>query len=170
MKNLFVIRHSKAMLYREGQEDHDRTLNKIGKEDAKITGNWLNNLGINIDIIYSSSSLRAKATTTILTEHLDSKPKVIIDNNLYLADENYLFQYIKQIDEEYEAIALVGHEPGLKRLINLLTGSFVSGLENTLDNKFSTSAAAVILLNIPFWSSINEREGTLFKYFNNRNT
>ena len=45
MKNLFVIRHSKAMLYREGQEDHDRTLNKIGKEDAKITGNWLNNLG-----------------------------------------------------------------------------------------------------------------------------
>ena len=166
MKNLFVIRHSKAKLYREGQEDHDRTLNKIGKEDAKITGNWLNNLGINIDIIYSSSSLRAKATTTILTEHLDSKPKVIIDNNLYLADENYLFQYIKQIDEEFEAIALVGHEPGLKRLINLLTGSFASGLEN----KFSTSAAAVIVLNIPFWSSINEREGTLFKYFNNRNT
>ena len=38
MKNLFVIRHSKAMLYREGQEDHDRNLNKIGKEDAKITG------------------------------------------------------------------------------------------------------------------------------------
>ena len=65
MKNLFVIRHSKAMLYREGQEDHDRTLNKIGKEDAKITGNWLNNLGINIDIIYSSSSLRAKATSKI---------------------------------------------------------------------------------------------------------
>ena len=36
MKNLFVIRHSKAMLYREGQEDHDRTLNKIGKINISI--------------------------------------------------------------------------------------------------------------------------------------
>ena len=170
MKNLFIIRHSKAKPYIEGQEDHDRPLNKIGKEDAKITGNWLNNVSINIDIIFSSSSLRTKATTALITEHLDSKPKVIIDNNLYLADENYLFQYIKQINVEFDTIALVGHEPGLKRLLNLLSGSFVSGLENVLDKKFSTSAAAVILLNIPFWSSINEREGTLFKYFNNRNT
>lgn len=166
MKNLFVIRHSKAKLNEEGEEDFERALNKSGEEGAKFSGKWISNLEINLEKIFSSSAVRSKQTTEILAKQLKIPPKIVFESNLYLADEYDLLEYIKLIDDKLNNIAIIGHEPGLKRLILMLTGSFKPGLDEVLNRKFSTSSVAIISLNIPFWSSLNEREGVLSEYFN----
>ena len=80
MKNLYIIRHAKAKLFREGQEDHDRELNKTGKIEASICGKWINNLDKKLDIIYSSSSVRTHQTTKIIIEEIEYNPQINMIN------------------------------------------------------------------------------------------
>ena len=165
MKNLYIIRHARAKLYREDQEDHDRELNKIGKKEASISGKWINNFDKKIDIICSSSSVRTHQTTKIIIKEIEYNPQIIIEPKLYLSGEYNLLNYIKSLDDNMDNVAIIGHEPGLKRLAVLLTGSYTQGLESVLDKKFSTSTVAVITFNVSLWSALSEREGYLFEYF-----
>ena len=96
MKNLYIIRHAKAKLFREGQEDHDRELNKTGKIEASICGKWINNFDKKIDIIHSSSSLRTHQTTKIIIKEIEYNPQIIIEPKLYLSEEHNLLNYIKK--------------------------------------------------------------------------
>jgi len=166
MKNLYIIRHAKAKLFREGQEDHDRELNKTGKIEASICGKWINNLDKKLDIIYSSSSVRTHQTTKIIIEEIEYNPQIIIEPKLYLSEEHNLLNHIKALDDNMDNVAIIGHEPGLKRLAVLLTGNYTQGLEGVLEKKFSTSTVAIITFNVSLWSALSEREGYLFEYFN----
>jgi len=166
MKNLYIIRHARAKLSREDQEDHDRELNKTGKIEASISGKWINNFDKKIDIICSSSSVRTHQTTKIIFKEIEYNPQIIIEPKLYLIGERNLLNYIKSLDDNMDNVAIIGHEPGLKRLAVLLTGSYTQGLEGVLDRKFSNSTVAVITFNVSLWSALSEREGYLFEYFN----
>ena len=166
MKNLYIIRHARAKLSREDQEDHDRELNKTGKIEASISGKWINNFDKKIDIICSSSSVRTHQTTKIIIKEIKYNPQIIIEPKLYLSGEHNLLNYIKSLDDNMDNVAIIGHEPGLKRLAVLLTGSYTQGLESVLDRKFSTSTVAIITFNVSLWSALSEREGYLFDYFN----
>ena len=166
MKNLYIIRHAKAKLFREDQEDHDRELNKTGKIEASICGKWINNFDKKIDVIYSSSSVRTHQTTKIIVKEIEYNPRIIIEPKLYLSEEHNLLNYIKALDDSMDNVAIIGHEPGLKRLAVLLTGNYTQGLEGVLEKKFSTSTVVIITFNVSLWSALSEREGYLFEYFN----
>ncbi|PPR29240.1 MAG: hypothetical protein CFH31_00585 [Alphaproteobacteria bacterium MarineAlpha9_Bin1] len=165
MKNLFIIRHAKAKSSKQGQEDYDRELNKEGKLRASISGKWINSLSEKIDLICCSSSSRTQQTTKIIANEMKYNPKIIVEPNLYSSDEYDLFHYIKSLDNNKDNLAIVGHEPGLKRLAILLTGTFKPGLEGVLEKKFSSSTIAIITFNISVWSLLSEREGHLSEYF-----
>ena len=119
-----------------------------------------------LDIIYSSSSVRTHQTTKIIIEEIEYNPQIIIEPKLYLSEEHNLLNHIKALDDNMDNVAIIGHEPGLKRLAVLLTGNYTQGLEGVLEKKFSTSTVAIITFNVSLWSALSEREGYLFEYFN----
>jgi len=82
----------------------------------------LKELGAKIDLILTSPYLRAADTARTLRKKLDlEKDKLVMMDNLSpVGDPDRL---MKEINEKYgtaENIALVGHEPGLSRLISVL--------------------------------------------------
>ncbi|KAL7986849.1 hypothetical protein Chor_013132 [Crotalus horridus] len=67
-RHIFLIRHSQYNL--DGQQDKDRILTKLGREQAELTGMRLASLGLKFDKIVHSSMARATETTNIISKHL----------------------------------------------------------------------------------------------------
>ncbi|XP_026540721.1 serine/threonine-protein phosphatase PGAM5, mitochondrial [Notechis scutatus] len=76
-RHIFLIRHSQYNL--EGQQDKDRILTKLGREQAELTGMRLASLGLKFDKIVYSSMARATETTNIISKHLPGVTKLSTD-------------------------------------------------------------------------------------------
>ena len=165
MKYLYIIRHAKAERHIDGQEDHDRALVDIGKKRALILSKWLKNISPKIEKIYCSSSKRTIQTTELIKQELSHNIHVEEKSELYGASLDELINFLLFIsDDSLNSIGIVGHEPGLKQLALYLTGAYGKGLENVLNNQFSTSSSIVLILNITRWDQIGERIGTVAHY------
>ena len=57
---LFVMRHAEATMM--AQSDKERRLTAQGKTQARVQGQWLNNLGLNWDVVLVSPYARAQET------------------------------------------------------------------------------------------------------------
>jgi phosphohistidine phosphatase len=123
--NLYIVRHAIAE-QRDGHssedEDSQRPLTDAGRKKFRQIARGLGRLGTQVDLILTSPYLRAADTARILQEKLDlEKDKLVIMDDLSpVGDPDRL---IKNIGDQYgstENIALVGHEPGLSRLISVL--------------------------------------------------
>ncbi|KAM3825903.1 serine/threonine-protein phosphatase PGAM5, mitochondrial isoform 2-T4 [Vipera latastei] len=76
-RHIFLIRHSQYNL--DGQQDKDRILTKLGREQAELTGMRLASLGLKFDKIVHSSMTRATETTNIISKHLPGVTKLSTD-------------------------------------------------------------------------------------------
>ncbi|XP_063171480.1 serine/threonine-protein phosphatase PGAM5, mitochondrial isoform X3 [Candoia aspera] len=76
-RHIFLIRHSQYNL--DGQQDKDRILTKLGREQAELTGKRLASLGLKFDKIVHSSMARATETTNIISKHLPGVAKLSTD-------------------------------------------------------------------------------------------
>src|SRR6056297_2318257 len=62
MRRLVLMRHAKSSWGDPGLDDHDRPLNKRGKQSAKALGDWLRAQTIVVDQALVSSSVRTVET------------------------------------------------------------------------------------------------------------
>ncbi len=123
--NLYVVRHAIAeQRDTSSSEDEDsrRPLTQTGRKKFRQIAKGLRDMDTQIDLILSSPYLRAADTARILQKKLDlDKDKLVMMDDLSpVGDPDRL---IKDIAEKYgtiQNIALVGHEPGLSRLISVL--------------------------------------------------
>uniref|UniRef100_A0A8D0DNH1 Serine/threonine-protein phosphatase PGAM5, mitochondrial n=1 Tax=Salvator merianae TaxID=96440 RepID=A0A8D0DNH1_SALMN len=76
-RHIFLIRHSQYNL--DGNNDKDRTLTLLGREQAELTGKRLASLGLKFDKIVHSSMTRATETTDIISRHLPGVKKLSTD-------------------------------------------------------------------------------------------
>ena len=60
MKTLLIMRHAKSSWKEQDLPDHDRPLNKRGKNDAPRMGKLLKDEDLVPDLIMSSTAVRAK--------------------------------------------------------------------------------------------------------------
>ena len=60
MKTLLILRHAKSSWKDSSLTDHDRPLNKRGKQDAPRMGKFLLQQGLTPDRIISSTAKRAR--------------------------------------------------------------------------------------------------------------
>ncbi len=116
MKQLLVIRHAKSSWDNPDLQDNERPLNKRGLEDAPLMANVLRTHNFNLDKIFSSSALRAKMTTEIFAKELKIPESMIeYTDELYNASRREILNFIKRLDDKYQSIAIVGHNPGFNR-------------------------------------------------------
>ena len=165
MKTLYLIRHAKSGWSKPDTRDFERPLSRKGKKDINTIGSYLALRGINPDLILSSCALRAQETTDKLAK------KIQFDGIRYYLEELYLtsLEDIKEIvmiqDDEIESMFMIGHNPQLHELANILTDEHIS--------KFPSLGVVAINFDITSWSEISKRKGELdffifpkqFKYY-----
>lgn len=129
MKTLFVVRHAKSSWKEASLNDFDRPLNKRGKHDAPEMGKRLKRAQVKPDLIISSPAKRALDTAEIIAKEVGYPEGSIrkIDT-IYEASLSDLIALIHALDDRYDTILLVGHNPGLTYLLNHLSGEHVQNL------------------------------------------
>jgi len=143
MKTLLLMRHAKSSWKDESLTDHDRPLNKRGKKTAPLMGHLLREKNLVPDLIVSSTAVRARSTAEAAAEASGYPSGVTLTDELYLATAGEILRYAQERTEDtLERVMLVGHNPGMEDLVNMLSGR---------REPFPTAALAVFELGIDSW-------------------
>jgi len=156
MKTIVLIRHAKSDRKSKKTSDFERPLSKRGLKDAPLMGKVLKNI-ITPDLILTSPAARALKTAQSIAAAYNMNGETIQTNpQLYLESKSTLLNAIKQTDNRYNTVFVVGHNPGLTDLINYLS------LE-TVDN-LPTSGAFAVNFDTENWEDIDSASGKLLFY------
>lgn len=123
--NLYIVRHAIAEQRQDNtseEEDSQRTLTDQGRKKFRKIARGLGDLGVQLDMILTSPYVRAVDTAKILRKKLDlGKDQLVVMQDI--APGGDAARLIGEIAQKYgnlEGVAVVGHEPGLSRLISTL--------------------------------------------------
>jgi phosphohistidine phosphatase len=146
MKTLILMRHAKSSWKEPELADHDRPLNKRGEKDAPRMGRLLKDKKLVPDLIYSSTAARARQTVEGLVEKSGFKHKVEYIESLYMAEPSLLIETIKKTPDKVDSLLVVGHNPGLEGLVQILSRKVES---------LPTGSIARISLPIDHWEELS---------------
>ncbi len=150
MKKLYLMRHAKSSWKDKNLEDIKRPLNKRGKKDAPLMGKVLKKREISPDVIISSSAKRAYKTAKAVAKELGyPKEEIIKDKRLYLINFGEFLDYIKNLDDKYQSVLIIGHNPGISDLFSYITGK---------ESQMPTAAVGGVEFNINSWKEIEKGE------------
>ena len=129
MKTLTILRHAKSSWSDSSLPDHDRPLNARGERDAPMMAGRLRQAGIRPSLILCSSAARAGATAKEIAKEI-SYPLEFLqrEKGLYHASVNGLLEILAEQDVGFNSILIVGHNPGLTDLANLLVPDLTDNL------------------------------------------
>jgi phosphohistidine phosphatase len=157
MKELYLLRHAKSSWDDPTIDDIDRPLNKRGKNDAVFMGNVMRQLNLFPEIIVSSSAKRAYSTAKRIAGVLEyEKERVIKDSELYDCSVEHFYVFIKSLNDVYNKILIVGHNPEITLFTNKLCNESIANIP--------TCGLAVIKTNAKFWSDISFGNGILSSF------
>jgi phosphohistidine phosphatase len=158
MKRLYLIRHAKSSWDDPDLADFERPLNKRGKEDAPVLGKRLKKSKVKLDLVLSSPAKRALKTAKIIAKELGfPKKQIVTDEFLYNASVSTLLNVIQNIDDTFQQVMLVGHNPGLTDLAQYLT--------NVQIDNIPTCGVFCMDFDHPSWQEVAEGKGK-FVFFN----
>jgi phosphohistidine phosphatase len=78
-----------------------------------------------------------------------------------MADAGALLDLIRAIPDEVNAALLIGHNPGLERLLVEISKDDKHGLRDRVAEKYPTAALAVVELPVKSWAKIEPGSGTI---------
>ncbi|QSH41236.1 histidine phosphatase family protein [Lentisphaerota bacterium ZTH] len=147
MKNLIIIRHSKTEKY--GKSDFERKLTERGRTDAATVGKLLKKNGVKPEMLLCSPAKRARKTAKILTGSADWPQDIIAEDMiLYTEGACEIISQLRSFDDSLRTLVIVGHNPVLLEIVNILSKTGISGLRTSGVVKMRFKAAA--------WSDISE--------------
>lgn len=121
MKRITFIRHAKSSWDNPTLKDFNRPLNDRGVNDAPLMAKEFVKRNIPFDLIISSPSKRTTQTLELMCPHLQYElPDVLWERAFYHADPKTILMMIKPLPERIEHICIVGHNPGITEIVNIL--------------------------------------------------
>lgn len=147
MKLLLVMRHAKSSWKYDDLADHDRPLKKRGISDAEAMGKHLKDKDLTPHIIIASTAERARKTAKIVAEASHYNGDIVLEHGFYHAGPIDYIRALQHLDETIQLAMVIGHNPGLEVLLEVLTGE---------SEWLSTSAVALVKLPINAWSEVEE--------------
>jgi phosphohistidine phosphatase len=154
-KELYLLRHAKSRWNDASAGDRQRGLNKRGRRDAPRMGRALAGL-MEPQAVRVSPARRAQLTLGGLQ---DGWPELqacehLTEEALYTFSADDLVAFICGQDDISDSLFLIGHNPGLTDLVNLVCG--VTVLAN-----LPTAGFAHLSLAISSWSQLDHGCGRL---------
>ncbi len=156
MTVLAILRHAKSAWSDEGARDFDRPLNERGRKAAVRIGQELKHRGIRFDHVLASPAVRVRETLEQLAQSYGALPEVQFEDRLYAASERTLLGLVTALPGDVHAPLLVGHNPGLHRLLLALTGD-----DPQIGEKYPTAAFASVVLPAVRWDEVVPGNGRL---------
>lgn len=160
MIRLILIRHAQAVWGRPGLKDFDRPLDDRGRKEARLMGARLAARSTLPDTILSSPAARARETgETIASEIGFPEEKIAWDPAIYDAETRDLLQVIHGLAPAWQSVFLIGHNPGVTDLANLLAGAGLSNLPtcSVVGIEFPDE-------NVNHWTEVDIDSGRVFYY------
>ena len=162
-KTLYLVRHAKSSWSDPSLSDRDRPLNKRGRRSAPDMGSRLALKGHQPDLIISSPAKRALMTAGIIAKELDyDKSEILTDESMYFSGDRGMLKMLEGVDDRYQRVMIVGHNPAMTSLMNSLVETSVYNMP--------TCAIAVIGYNMASWSALRSADGNLLDYDFPKNT
>jgi len=155
MKTLLILLHAKS-----GQkddpaiDDFDRTLNKRGKREAPRMGALLRDKELLPDLIVASAAKRTRKTAEIVAHDSGYRGETRLTGELYDARREKILEIVRSLPNTAARVLLVGHNPGLEELLELLTGGY---------RPLSTAALAQVELPIDSWQQADFHEANVLR-------
>ena len=119
MRELILLRHAHAEPPVPGQADFDRPLSAEGLAEAEAVAAWLRDKALVPDRVLCSPSRRTRETLDAVIEAVGNLDKRL-DAAIYEATPGTLAGLV-DAHRDAERLLLVGHNPGLERLVALLS-------------------------------------------------
>jgi phosphohistidine phosphatase len=155
VKTLHLLRHAKSSWDEPGLADRERPLNKRGRRDAPRMGRALAAL-IPVPDIHVSPARRARLTLAGLCDGwpaLAARP-ASVEDALYTFSAAQVLDWLQRQPDQRSSLFVIGHNPALTDLINLLAGQPVCA-------NLPTAAYARLGLRIGRWRDIGPGCGDL---------
>lgn len=154
---LAILRHAKSD-WKTATTDFDRPLNKRGKQDAPLIGEWLKEQQWMPELILASPAQRVRETLAAITDKLDANLAISWQESLYLASRMELLHSLRQVPAEVKRLLVAGHNPGLEELVLYLCNC--RPLPTAKGKVFTTANLALLEFDRP-WSDIRDHSGRL---------
>ena len=168
MLTVLLLRHAKSSWDNLSLPDYDRPLAKRGQKAAPLIGAEIARLGLRPDLILCSGAARTRETLLLVLPALGSPPpQVICDDAIYMATPASLLTLLRKLPDGGAApktVMVVGHNPGLEELSELLVGGGDEEAQELMAEKFPTGALAVFTFDAQKWADIALGAGKLVEF------
>jgi phosphohistidine phosphatase len=139
MSRLILLRHAKTESVSATGRDFDRGLTERGRRDAAIIGRSMAQAGLAPDRVLVSAARRAMQTWEGVRDAFPDA-EALMRRELYLASREQLARIA--LEEAFESLLIIGHNPGLHEFAQELLGGDPAGRLAA----FPTAAAAAFEL------------------------
>lgn len=148
------MRHAKAEQYSAGYSDINRELTFHGLQEASRMGKILSEKGLQIDAVICSSSARTQQTAELVSEQIGFPTSTIcVEESLYEASVRTVMQTVNGLDEKWNTVLIVGHNPALSYLPESLTSEEIGELP--------TAGIVALEIKVATWKQIDSKTAKL---------
>jgi phosphohistidine phosphatase len=162
MHMLHLLRHAKSA-WKDDVEDHERPLNRRGREAARLVGRHLPAVAGGIDLVLCSSAARTRETLDLALAGFAARPRFLIEEELYLAGRDRLIDRLQRLGEADVNVLVVGHNPGLHELAVALAEPGTPHARTLASGKFPTAARVSLCISMR-WAAVGASRHRLVDY------
>ncbi|MBV2355074.1 histidine phosphatase family protein [Streptomyces sp. J2-1] len=162
-RRIIVFRHAKADW--PDVADHERPLAERGRSDAAVAGRRLAESGIAFDLALCSTAVWTRETWKLAVHELTHRPKTVYEERIYDASPGELIAVLDETPDDVRDVILIGHNPGVHGLVEVLTGGAEGDARERMDRRGFPAAAFAVLTFEGTWKNVEPGVGTLVDYW-----
>ena len=163
MTKLLLLRHGKSSWQRPFINDIDRPLNRRGHCASKKIAKYIYELGFLPDFILCSPARRTRETLGHVTPAFAHEYRILLEPKLYSGGAIELLDCLLSIGDGCNSAMLIGHNPGISELSNLILNTGPRDQVHSIKRKFPTGGLAVFNFNVP-WSDLGPASADLQQF------
>jgi phosphohistidine phosphatase len=164
VKSLLLLRHAKSSWDDTSLADADRPLAPRGKKAAARMGRYLFEFVGVPAVVLCSTAVRARETWERIAAAAPAPVEARMLEELYMASPERLLGILGRLPDAADRVLVVGHNPGLEQLAQLLCREGDGKSLARMTEKFPTAALAEVELDIPRWWDIAPGRGRLRRF------
>lgn len=162
-RKIVLLRHSKADWPEVA--DHERPLAERGRKDAPVAGDWLAAQGVNPDLTLCSTAVRTRETWKLAVPQLAKRPRTVYEERLYDASPGDLVAVLNELPDDIREVLLVGHNPSIQGLAQVLAGSAEDEPGAHLERRGFPTSAVAVLTYTGSWKSLEPGAARLVDFW-----
>ncbi|GCB50548.1 phosphohistidine phosphatase sixA [Streptomyces sp. NL15-2K] len=145
--------------------DHERPLADRGRKEAAEAGRRLADTGLTFDLALCSTATRTRETWKLAVQEFPQRPKTLYEERIYEASPGELIAVLNETTDDAQNILLIGHNPGVQGLADILAGSAEGEARERMNRRGFPAAAFAVLSFDGSWKALEPGAATLLDYW-----